>query len=232
MLMKRLIFFDIDGTLTRTQNGYIPFNEAVVKTFGVNGDIRSVIPDGNTDPRIVEDIFAQARVKLAIDEEKWSEFSVNLRACYSSAVKQGSTAIRALPGAAALLRQLSEEDEFICSVVTGNLESMATVKLETAGLSSYLCRGAYGSDSPRRPDLPLIAKRRCEQLSGRFIALDRCIVVGDTPKDLEAARQNHMKCILVGTGRYPMEELMLSKPDHCRPDLCDTAEVMRALASL
>lgn len=232
MLMKQLIFFDIDGTLTRTQNGYLPFNEAVFKTFGINGDIRSVIPDGNTDPRIVEDIFAQASVKLAIDDGQWAEFSIILRDCYSNAVSQGATTIRALPGAAALLRQLSEEDKFICSVVTGNLESMATVKLQTAGLSSYLCRGAYGSDSPRRPDLPLIAKQRCEQLSRGSIALDRCIVVGDTPRDLEAARQNDMKCILVGTGRYPMEELMLSKPDHCLPDLSDTAEVMKALASL
>ena len=55
--MERLILFDLDGTLTRTQNGYLPFNEAVLNTFGVAGDIRAVIPDGNTDPQIVRDIF-------------------------------------------------------------------------------------------------------------------------------------------------------------------------------
>jgi phosphoglycolate phosphatase-like HAD superfamily hydrolase len=230
--MKRLIFFDIDGTLTRTQNGYIPFNEAVFRTFGIRGDIRSVIPDGNTDPRIVEDIFAQASLKLAIDEGQWAEFSIILRDCYSNAVRQGATTIRALPGAAALLGHLAGTGEFICSVVTGNLESMATVKLQTAGLSSYLCRGAYGSDSPRRPDLPLIARQRCEQLSQESIPLDRCIIVGDTLKDLEAARQNDMKCILVGTGRYPVEELMLAQPDRCLADLCDTAEVIRTLAAV
>ena len=47
MLMKKLVLFDIDGTLTRTQNGYLPFNEAVLKTFGISGDIRTVVPDGN-----------------------------------------------------------------------------------------------------------------------------------------------------------------------------------------
>lgn len=230
--MKRLIFFDIDGTLTRTQNGYIPFNEAVLKTFGIRGDIRSVIPDGNTDPRIVEDMFAQANLKLAMDEGRWAEFSINLRDCYSNAVKQGATTIRALPGATVLLRHLAETEEFICSVVTGNLETMATVKLQAAQLSAYLCRGAYGSDSPYRPDLPLIAKRRCEQLSRESISLDQCIIVGDTPKDLEAARQNHMKCVLVGTGRYPVEELMLSQPDCGLPDLCDMAEVIKTLAAV
>ena len=232
MAMKRLIFFDIDGTLTRTQNGYLPFNEAVFKTFGMNGDIRSVIPDGNTDPRIVEDIFAQASVKIAIDEGKWSEFSINLRDCYSNAVRQGATTIRALPGAAALLQGLGERGDFICSVVTGNLESMANVKLQTAGLASYLCRGAYGSDSPLRPDLPLIAKKRCEQLSQEPVSLDHCIIVGDTTRDLEAARQNHMKCMLVGTGRYSVEELLPAQPDRCLPDLCDTAEIINALATI
>jgi beta-phosphoglucomutase-like phosphatase (HAD superfamily) len=48
--MERLIFFDIDGTLTRTQNGFIPFNQAIMDTFNVGADIRSVFPDGMTDP--------------------------------------------------------------------------------------------------------------------------------------------------------------------------------------
>ena len=50
--MKRLLLFDIDGTLTRSHNGHVPFNQAIFETFGVPGDIRSVIPDGNTDPMI------------------------------------------------------------------------------------------------------------------------------------------------------------------------------------
>ena len=37
--------------------------EAILKTFGVSGDIRSVIPDGNTDPQIVREIFAKANVQ-------------------------------------------------------------------------------------------------------------------------------------------------------------------------
>ncbi len=227
--MKRIVFFDIDGTLTRSQNGYLPFNAAILKTFGFNGDIRCVIPDGNTDPRIVEDIFAHAGIKPAIDDNQWAKFSAHLRECYSAALKDGTTVVRALPGALALLRGLAARDDFICSAVTGNLESMATVKLQAAGLSPYLCRGAYGSDSARRSDLPLIAKQRCESLHRASIALDQCIIVGDTPRDLEAARHNGMKCILVGTGRYPLEELLLSEPDFCLPDLCDTAEVINAL---
>ena len=106
--------------------------------------------------------------------------------------------MRALPGAAELLQTVATSGIFGSSVVSGNLEPMARVKLEAAGLYSYLCRGAYGSDSPRRADLPAIAKRRCEAVFGVSIPLSECIVIGDTPRDLEAARCNRMKCILVG----------------------------------
>lgn len=230
--MKRLLLFDIDGTLTRSHNGYVPFNQAILSTFGVPGDIRSVIPDGNTDPLIVTDIFSKASIVIQDLDDKWEEFSINLRQCYSQALKNGDTTVRALPGAAELLKALSSHEIFGCSVVTGNLEPMAQVKLEAAGLYSYLYRGAYGSDSPRRADLPEIARRRCEAAFGTSFARSECIVIGDTPRDLEAARHNHMKCILIGTGRYPTDELFSCNADRCLSGLTDTAAVLETLANI
>jgi phosphoglycolate phosphatase-like HAD superfamily hydrolase len=55
------------------------------------------------------------------------------------------------------------------------------------------------------------------------------VVVGDTPKDLEAARANGMKCVLVGTGRYALEELALYSPDACVADFTDTAAMIDLL---
>ncbi|HXV84518.1 MAG TPA: HAD family hydrolase [Candidatus Binatia bacterium] len=230
--MQRLILFDLDGTLTRTQNGYLPFNEAVLQTFGVAGDIRSVVPDGNTDPQIVREIFVKAKVERAIDDRDWEQFAENLRRSYSRALGQGAATVRALPGAKELLGALAAKEEFSQGVVTGNFEVTARVKLEAAGLHSYLCRGAYGSDSHHRPDLPRIAKARWEKSSGRLVRAQHCVIIGDTPKDLHAARQNQMKCVLVGTGRYPVEELQYWKPDACLPDLTDTLAVVRTLANL
>jgi phosphoglycolate phosphatase len=230
--MQRLILFDLDGTLTRTQNGYVPFNEAVLNTFGVVGDIRSVIPDGNTDPQIVQEIFAKAAVEIAIENPQWEQFAKNLRRCYADAVREGTTTVRALPGALELLEALSTKEDFEPSVVTGNFEVTARVKLEAAGLDSYLCRGAYASDSPHRPDLPRIAKERWERRTARFLRPEECIIIGDTAKDLDAARQNHMRCVLVGTGRYPVEELQYWKPDACLPDRTDTQGVISTLLNL
>ena len=230
--MKRLLLFDIDGTLTRSNNGHVPFNQAVLETFGVAGDIRSVIPDGNTDPMIVTEIFSKGNMLIQDIDDKWEEFSSNLRQCYSQAISSGKTSVAALAGAGELLQSVAASGIFGSSVVSGNLEPMARVKLEAAGLYSYLCRGAYGSDSPRRADLPAIAKRRCEAAFGISITLSECIVIGDTPKDLEAARRNHMKCILVATGRYSLEELSKCEPEQCLPDLTDTAAVLETLSNI
>ena len=232
--MERLLLFDIDGTLTRTQNGYLPFNEAIFNTFGVDGDIRTVVPDGNTDSLIVQDIFlkAKANVDFQFRGAAWEPFTVNLRERYHHHLQNGTTTIEPLPGAALLLRALAASEELAASVVTGNFEVTAEIKLKAAGLAPYLCRGAYASDSHHRPDLPAIAKRRWEKATGRSLASNQCVIVGDTPKDLEAARQNEMRCILVGTGRYPIEELLYWHPDGCLADLTDTASVLSMLAGL
>jgi phosphoglycolate phosphatase-like HAD superfamily hydrolase len=230
--MDKLILFDIDGTLTRVENGYLPFNEAILQTFSIAGDIRTVVPDGNTDQLIVRDIFTQANVEIEIGADRWQQFTANLQASYRQHVVRGKTSVRALPGAVELLKALSVNETFISSVVTGNFEATAEVKLEAAGLLNYLSRGAYASDSEHRPDLPAIAKRRCEVLTGQTIDSDHCVIIGDTPKDLEAARENHMKCLLVGTGRYPVEELLYWQPDGCLADLSDTNAVLTMLANL
>lgn len=230
--MERLVLFDIDGTLLRTQNAYVPFNQALSKTFGFAGDIRSVIPDGNTDPLIVGEIFAQAHVHIKITIDQWGQFAADLEQSYATAVQEGTVSVRALPGALELLKAVSATEAFGQAVVTGNFKASARLKLQAAGLSSYLDQGAYGCDSPHRADLPAIAKRRWEQATARSVPPERCIVIGDTPKDLDAARKNAMKCILVGTGRYPVEELLYSNPDACLPDLCDTAEIVKTVSTL
>jgi len=232
VLMERLILFDIDGTLTRTHNGYFPFNEAIQKTFGVGGDIRSVVPDGNTDPMIVEDIFAKANVGIEIHPTDWQQFSIILGDCYKNAVRQGMTTIRPLPGAMELVRALSGSEHFHPSIVTGNFEVTAEIKLEAIGLLPYFHRGAYASDSHHRPDLPQMARTRWQQMTGRSLRTEQCVVIGDTPKDLAAARHNQMRCVLVGTGRYPVEELRYSEPDECVADLADTESILTMLSKI
>jgi len=227
--MERLILFDIDGTLTRSQNGYIPFNRAILDTFGVAGDIRSVLPDGMTDPGILAEIFSRAEAGITVTNEQLGRFSKNLAGAYTTALQNGTTKIGALRGVPLLLEELSDRPEFAQGVVTGNFEATARIKLQSAGLAGRFGFGAYANDSGHRPDLPAIAKQRWEKGTGRPISAGCCVIVGDTPKDLEAARANGMKCLLVGTGRYPVEDLRYYSPDACVADLTETAEIIDLL---
>lgn len=227
-----LVLFDIDGTLTRSQHGFIPFNEAFLKTFGFAGDIRTVIPDGNTDPLIVEEIFAKAG-RRPQDGEAWEQtFATNLRDSYARAIREGRTTVRVLAGVLELVQALGNFPGLYPGIVTGNFEVTARIKLEAAGLSGYFPVGAYGSDARNRTDLPRIARRRWEEMVGASLGPERCVVVGDTPKDLEAARANRMKCVLVGTGRYPGEQLLSCGPDACLKDLSDTDAAIGTLLAL
>ncbi|MFQ5541453.1 MAG: HAD family hydrolase [Candidatus Binatia bacterium] len=228
-MLERLILFDLDGTLIRSSNGFIAFNEAIKKTFGLSADIRSVVPDGNTDPVILEEIFTTANFKVEITEKKWRTFAKNLHECYTDAIKQGLTMVFTLPGVLELVKELARVSGLYQGVVTGNLEATGRLKLEAAGLGGYLGLGAYGSDSPNRNDLPAIAKERWARVIGKSLPSGDCIIVGDTPKDLDAARNSQMRCLLVGTGRYPVEELELLEPDACLSDFTDTKAVVEAL---
>jgi len=230
--MERLILFDIDGTLLRTQNGYIPFNQAISKTFGLDGDIRTVIPDGKTDPKIVEEIFAKRNIHLDFTADHWQQFAAHLLDAYAEATQARMTTIKALPGVIELLVTLEQSRLFGQGVVTGNLQGSAAIKLEAAGLHGYISFGAYGSDYAHRPDLPAIARQRWQNASGRTVDEAECVIIGDTPWDLDAARMNRMKCVLVGTGRYPIEELRYLEPDACLADLTETDEVINLLRTI
>lgn len=172
-----LVLFDIDGTLTRSHNGFIPFNEAFLKTFGFPGDIRKVVPDGNTDPVILREIFTRAGVTPEINDEGRQSFAANLEESYASAIWEGRTKVAALPGVSQLLGALAEVREFYQGIVTGNFEATARIKLEAAGLGTYLSLGAFGSDAPDRTGLPRIARERWEEKTARPLAPDRCVVV-------------------------------------------------------
>ena len=46
-------------------------------------------------------------------------------------------------------------------------------------------------------------------------------VVGDTPRDIEAARANSLSVIAVATGRSSFDQLLECRPDACVSSLAD-----------
>ncbi len=105
---------------------------------------------------------------------------------------------------AELLAQLSLREDVSCSLVTGNYEPVARLKLDRAGIGHHFSvgQGGFGSDAEHRDELPPIARAR----AGGY-PRERTIVIGDTPLDIECARADGLRVLAVATGIYAAEEL-------------------------
>ena len=111
------------------------------------------------------------------------------------------------PGIPALLAALADRpSEFRLSLVTGNLEPIARLKLSRAGIGGFFepGQGGFGSDHVSRAHLPAIARGRA---SDPPWPRDRTAVIGDTPRDIACARADRVRVAAVGTGPFTVEQL-------------------------
>lgn len=134
-------------------------------------------------------------------------------------------------GIAELLAELDALPErFRQSLLTGNFEPVARLKLERAGIGSYFARGqgAFGSDAEDRNELPAIARARAGRVDGGTPwPRERTVIIGDTPRDIDAARADRLRCVAVATGPFTVGEL--ADADFVAADGHEVAEVLRGL---
>ncbi|GII61169.1 haloacid dehalogenase [Sphaerisporangium krabiense] len=139
---------------------------------------------------------------------------------------------RVLPGAVAALTALGAVPGVHQSVLTGNLSAIAELKLRAFGLTGYLDLrlGAYGEDAYERTDLPVHAFGRAERHLGRLYG--DAVIIGDTPRDVAAARGAGAGAVAVATGSHGVEDLRAAGADVVLTDLSDTAAVLRAVTGV
>ncbi len=116
------------------------------------------------------------------------------------------------PGVPAALDELRAAGH-TCSLVTGNLEPIARLKLGRAGLGACFPRGqgGFGSDHEDRAVLPEVARRRASRTAheGPHHAHPRrdTVVIGDTPLDIACARADGVRVIAIATGPFGVAAL-------------------------
>jgi phosphoglycolate phosphatase-like HAD superfamily hydrolase len=223
----RLVLWDVDGTLVDVRRlGRDAFFDAFERVTGAPPD--EMVPfAGRTDLEIAHDMLATAGVEPANGMlDRFEEALVEALARRRDEMRRRG---RALVGAAAALARLKDEPGVVQSVLTGNVERNALVKLDTFGLSKYLdfAAGGYGSDHRVRGELVAIARRRAETRHGVDLRPDDVVLVGDTPLDVAAAHEGGARAVGVATGPYDVDELREAGADAVLPDLADTDTVTR-----
>ncbi len=228
-MLRRLLLWDIDGTLVRA--GPLAaevFDRAVGDVVGEPPPGR-VRMSGKTDPLIVGE---QLRL-LGVEPEPGTVEAVldrlvaRLAEVSDLLAGQGSVC----PGVSEVLSELAADPGVASGVLTGNLRPNAEVKLAAFGLDGLVDVGigAFGSDDIDRNALVPIARRRATERLGSAVAPADTWVIGDTPRDLDCARAGGVRCLLVATGTYPVDELGALGADAVLPDLGDTREVLGIL---
>ncbi len=219
-----LIIFDLDGTVLDGHGaGHAAMERAFREVVGQPGEFSHLDFAGRTDPAMLH--LAAERLGITISAEQWPRL---LRA-FVAALQATAGATQALPGVPALLRQLARDPRVGLGVGTGNVEEGAAIKLAAAGLAGLLPVGGYGSDGESREAMLRVALDRTRAYYAAPNA--PAVTVGDTPRDVNAARALGVRCIAVATGRYDVPALQAAGADAVLPSLQDPrafyAEVSR-----
>jgi phosphoglycolate phosphatase len=219
--------WDIDGTLISAAGaGRRALEGAFLARFGA-GSFLEFPFDGMTDPAII----AWGMRAAGVSEQDLPGEAQAMMAAYLASLRATCAAasdFRVHPGVAAALQQAAGRPEVALGLGTGNVAEGARLKLERVALAGHFGFGGYGDDSADRPTLLRIGAQRGADRLG--VPLERCrvVVIGDTPRDVAAARAIGAECIAVATGNFAAEALRALQPTHAFPTLDDPG----ALAAL
>ncbi len=231
--MRRLVLWDVDGTLVLYGGiGREAFSDAFLAFAGrpaADLDELMISTAGRTDPDIALEFLA--RHGVADGEAQLDAFHAALVEALAGKAALLREHGRVLPGVERALAAVARQPGVAQSLLTGNLEANAVLKLAIFWLDRYVDFeiGAFGSDHRDRTRLVEVARAKARARLGVEVDPAAVVVIGDTPLDVAAGRAGGARVVAVATGHYDVESLLATDPDVVLPDLRDTDAVLRAI---
>ena len=216
--------FDIDGTLLRSRDRihFNSFASSVQRVTGFEITLAGILLHGSTDTAILREACQQAGIPAEVMEHRTEAILEAMR--NAVAEQRNEMDLIRMPGVESVLRYLAGKGALL-GVATGNLEAIGWIKIEQAGLREWFKFGGFSDHFSIRPELIGQAAKKARELAGAEASV---CVVGDTPKDIDAARANFLPVIAVATGNYSFEELKKYQPEACASSLAGLLAVTRA----
>ncbi len=207
-----LYLFDIDGTLLLAGGaGSAAINRVFADRYGLPDAMADIRPAGKTDPLIITEIFVD---RLGRDPASGEVEAVLAEYVpYLAEELPRTPRFRMMPSVIECLDFLAARDDAVLGLATGNIKDGARLKLERLGLWQRFVVGGFGDDAAERTALVRCAIDRASDHLGRPLGGDEIVIVGDTPRDVVAARACGVLAIAVATGPIGADQLAASRPD-------------------
>ena len=219
----KIILFDIDGTLVKAGGaGARALNFAVEAMTGHKNACDKVQLQGATDKANFENAYKAGGGRKPTKrelEELTQKYVDRLPAEVLASVK--AKKYFKVKGVEKFLEKLSKLDGVMLGLGTGNLKDGAFIKLEPSGLLRHFAFGGYGCDSHHRSEVLEKAVERAAKIAKVKIKQREVFVIGDTHRDVEAAKEAgyHSGVVLDGFGDQRL--LMRSNPELMAKDFFD-----------
>jgi phosphoglycolate phosphatase len=199
-----VVLFDIDETLVHTGgSGARSWKVAFDQLYSVAADIGAHSSAGETDPQVARETFRGVLGRDPSDDELDQLYAHYLLHLAEDILV--SPGYRMLPGVGQILVGLGTAGVML-GLVSGAMEGAARTKLIPANLNRFFLFGAYGSDSPDRAELTGLAIEKATRLHAQLEPA-QVFVVGDTPRDIDAAKAAGAISVGVATGKFTSDEL-------------------------
>lgn len=217
--------FDIDGTLLRDPDRIHmnSFASSIELVTGVAVTLDGVVVHGSTDTAILSEACRLAGIPAEVLEPQVEAILEAMRQTVHQ--RRHEMRIRIMPGVQDALEHLAQKGALL-GVATGNLEMIGWIKIEEAGLREWFHFGGFSDRFPIRAELVADAARKARDLAGTYA---RVCVVGDTPRDIEAAHANQLPVIAVATGNFSFDTLLEGRPEVCASSLADLLRMNRTV---
>ena len=223
-MLTHLFVFDVDGTMIKNHRAVRDefvgaFEDVAGVTLGHEDGIQFA---GMTDRGIVRTILGHIGREDEFDtffprfEER---FIVRLDAIYKTHPDP-----MLLPGVVELLDALGSKPHAGLALGTGNCRSTCEIKLQRFGLWDRFGAGGFGGDHEIRSDAIQAAVDDARIKLGWSDG--EVWVIGDTVRDIAAARAIKAKVLAVATGPDSYEDLQNASPDFLLRSLEDTSAIL------
>ena len=228
--MKKLLLFDIDGTLLRAQDATRhAMNEAFRELFFTDKsieDFKDLTFFGWTDLAL----FEGAAFKLIGRPLAKKEYDAFIKIYAEHLQNHLQTCnFYLMPGIAELLPRLASREDVILGLETGNIEPAAYLKLKRGRIDGFFRCGGFGSDSADRAELIQAGIDRANRLNHDLISKENIYVIGDAPHDITAGNKLGVNTIAVGTGLGDQAQVMAANPTVYFQDLADIQALLNFL---